>query len=75
MSEIKTEFLFTIDLDFEFSVLGDTPYGIRRIARLKTGSFEGPKRDCCTGKRQLGAGRQGGNDNDSRDLHGPGGPG
>ena len=25
MSEIKTEFLFTIDLDFEFSVLGDTP--------------------------------------------------
>ena len=43
MPEIQTEFLFTIDLDFEFSVLGDTPYGIRRIARLKTGSFEGPK--------------------------------
>jgi len=43
MPEIKTEFLFTIALDFEVSVLGDTPYGIRRIARLNTGSFEGPK--------------------------------
>ncbi|WGR94490.1 DUF3237 family protein [Bradyrhizobium sp. ISRA443] len=43
MPEIKTEFLFTIDLDFEISILGDTPYGIRRIARLNTGSFEGPK--------------------------------
>jgi hypothetical protein len=43
VSKIKTDFLFTIDLDFEFSVLGDTPYGIRRIARLRTGSFEGPK--------------------------------
>ena len=43
MSEIKTEFLFTIDLDFEISVLGETPHGIRRIARLKTGSFAGPK--------------------------------
>jgi Protein of unknown function (DUF3237) len=40
MPEIKTEFL---DLDFEISILGDTPYGIRRIARLNTGSFEGPK--------------------------------
>ena len=43
MPKIQTEFLFTIDLDFEVSVLGDTPYGIRRIAKLKTGSFEGPK--------------------------------
>ena len=43
MPEIQTEFLFTIDLDFEFSVLGDTPYGIRRIARLKSGNFDGPK--------------------------------
>lgn len=43
MPEIKTEFLFTIDLDFEISVLGETPYGIRRIARLNTGRFEGPK--------------------------------
>jgi len=43
MPEIKTEFLFQIDLDFEISVLGDTPYGVRRIARLNTGSFEGPK--------------------------------
>ena len=43
MPEIQTEFLFTIDLDFEFSVLGETPYGIRRIARLKSGNFDGPK--------------------------------
>lgn len=42
MPEIHTEFLFTTKLDFEFSMLGDTPYGVRRIARLKTGSFEGP---------------------------------
>jgi hypothetical protein len=42
MPEIQTEFLFTIDLDFEFFVLGDTPYGIRRIARLKSGNFDGP---------------------------------
>jgi len=43
MPEIETEFLFTIDLDFEFSVLGETPYGIRRIANLKSGKFDGPK--------------------------------
>ena len=43
MPEIKTEFLFQIDLDFEIFVLGDTPYGVRRIARLNTGGFEGPK--------------------------------
>jgi hypothetical protein len=43
MPELKTEFLFTIELDFDIAVLGNTPYGIRRIARLKTGSFEGPK--------------------------------
>jgi hypothetical protein len=43
MPEIKTEFLFKIDLDFEISVLGDTPYGVRRIASLNAGSFEGPK--------------------------------
>jgi Protein of unknown function (DUF3237) len=43
MPEIKTEFLFTIDLDFEITVLGETPYGIRRVARLITGSFEGPE--------------------------------
>jgi Protein of unknown function (DUF3237) len=43
MPEIKTEFLFKIDLDFEISVLGDTSYGVRRIARLNAGSFEGPK--------------------------------
>jgi hypothetical protein len=43
MSEIKTEFLFTITLEFDIHILGDTPYGIRRIGRLITGSFEGPK--------------------------------
>jgi hypothetical protein len=43
MPEIKTEILFTINLDFEIAVLCDTPDGIRRIARLNTGSFEGPK--------------------------------
>jgi hypothetical protein len=43
MPEIKTEFLFTIDLDFEITVLGETPYGIRRVGRLITGSFGGPK--------------------------------
>jgi hypothetical protein len=43
MSEIKTEFLFTINLEFDIHILGDTPYGTRRIARLTTGSFEGPK--------------------------------
>jgi hypothetical protein len=43
MSEIKTEFLFTITLEFDIHILGDTPHGIRRIGRLITGSFEGPK--------------------------------
>ena len=43
MPEIKTEFLFSMDLDFEIHVLGETPYGIRRIARLNTGSFNGPR--------------------------------
>ena len=43
MPEIKTEFLFTIALEVEVSNLGDTPYGSRRIFRLNTGSFEGPK--------------------------------
>jgi hypothetical protein len=38
MSEIKTEFLFTIALEFDIHILGDTPYDIRRIARLITGS-------------------------------------
>ena len=43
MPGIKTEFLFTIALEVEVSNLGDTPYGSRRIFRLDTGSFEGPK--------------------------------
>jgi Protein of unknown function (DUF3237) len=43
MSEIKTEFLFSIALDVPVLVLGDTPYGGRRIARFDGGKFEGPK--------------------------------
>ena len=43
MSEIKTEFLFTIALEVEVSNLGDTPYGGRRVGRFGVGSFEGPK--------------------------------
>ena len=43
MSDVKTEFLFTIALEFDIHILGDTPYGIRRIGRLTTGSFEGPQ--------------------------------
>ena len=43
MSEIKTEFLFTIALEVEVLNLGDTPYGSRRVGRFGAGSFEGPK--------------------------------
>jgi len=43
MSEIKTEFLFTINLEFDIHILGNAPYGARRIGRLTAGSFEGPK--------------------------------
>jgi hypothetical protein len=44
MPEIKTEFLFTITLEVSsILVLGDTPYGGRRIASGIGGSFEGPQ--------------------------------
>ena len=43
VSEIKTEFLFTIALEVEVLNLGDTPYGSRRVGRFGAGSFEGPK--------------------------------
>ena len=43
MAEIKTEFLFTLALEFDMNVLGAVPLGIRRIARHTAGSFEGPK--------------------------------
>ena len=43
MPEIKTEFLFTLALEFDINILGDTPYGIRRIARNIAGNFAGPK--------------------------------
>jgi hypothetical protein len=43
MPEIRNEFLFTIAREVEVSVLGDTPYGSRRIGRFGAGRFEGPK--------------------------------
>src|SRR5271154_96769 len=44
MAEIKTEFLFTIVLEVPpVRDLGSTPYGVRRIAQVVGGSFEGPK--------------------------------
>ena len=43
MPEINTEFLFTIALEIQVSVLGDTPYGRRRIFHFDGGSFDGPK--------------------------------
>ncbi len=44
MPDIKLEKLFTIALDVpEVQDLGATPYGVRRIARVAGGSFEGPK--------------------------------
>ena len=42
MPEINTRFLFTIALDIQISVLGDTPYGRRRIFHFDGGSFDGP---------------------------------
>jgi hypothetical protein len=44
MPEIKTELLFKITLEVPPPlVLGETPFGGRRIARVMAGSFEGPK--------------------------------
>ena len=43
MTEIKTEFLFTIALDVHVIILGATPYGVRRVAQVRAGTFEGPK--------------------------------
>lgn len=44
MPEIKTEPLFTLTLDVPPILdLGATPYGIRRIAQVTGGRFEGPK--------------------------------
>ena len=43
MPEINTRFLFTIALEIQVSVLGDTPYGRRRIFHFDGGSFDGPK--------------------------------
>jgi len=43
MSEIRTQLLFSMVLDFDIAVLGETPLGVRRIARLKEGRFQGPR--------------------------------
>ncbi len=43
MSEIKTDFLFTITFDVQVFDLGDTPCGNRRIVRAGAGTFGGPK--------------------------------
>lgn len=45
MSEIKTEFLMEMRLSVAspMTILGNTQYGERRIARVTGGTFEGPK--------------------------------
>lgn len=43
MSEIKTEFLFTIGLEVQVLDLGVTPYGNRRVVRVGGGDFDGPR--------------------------------
>ena len=43
MSEIKTKFLFSISLEFDISILGDPPYGLRRILKLNAGRFHGAR--------------------------------
>jgi hypothetical protein len=44
MPDIRTELLFKIVLDVPtIRDLGKTPYGMRRIAQIAGGTFEGPK--------------------------------
>lgn len=45
MAEIRTEYLFTIKIDVEIplQMLGKTPYGERRIAKILGGSFAGDR--------------------------------
>ena len=45
MTDIRTELLFTMRLEVEspMQMLGQTPFGERRIARVSGGSFEGPR--------------------------------
>lgn len=45
MTDIRTELLFTMRLEVEspMQMLGTTPFGERRIARVAGGSFEGPR--------------------------------
>jgi Protein of unknown function (DUF3237) len=41
--EINTRFLFTIALEIQVSILGDTPHGRRPIFHFDSGCFDGPK--------------------------------
>lgn len=45
MSDIRTEFLFRMPIEVEapLQMVGQTPFGDRRIAKVAGGSFEGPK--------------------------------
>lgn len=45
MSEVQTEFLFEMDVELEEHplVIGGTPDGMRLIAYVKGGTFEGPR--------------------------------
>lgn len=45
MSDIRTEFLFRMPIEVEtpLQMVGQTPFGDRRIAKVLGGSFEGPK--------------------------------
>ena len=45
MPEIKTQHLFTIRLQVEapLQMIGQTPFGNRRIAKVMGGDFEGPR--------------------------------
>ena len=44
MTEIRTKFLFRLALDVgAHHVVGATPFGSRRVAPIKGGTFEGPQ--------------------------------
>jgi hypothetical protein len=46
MSDLKTEFLCTVNANFDWRQVidvGATPHGIRQIIYIKGGKFEGPK--------------------------------
>jgi len=44
MSELKSQFLFTITIGVaQLHDLGETPFGVRHIDVLGAGSFQGPR--------------------------------